>query len=122
MDSGNPSFYAEMLVDVEHDLLSDDIPVTMDENLLISMVNSYGNIFGCDRVEVLNSPEENIELGDDLESNEGYGMEMDMEAPAEEDSSDVYGGNPTSCMSRDDSYLNLCNQLPRIASLPRIDN
>ncbi|XP_045792178.1 uncharacterized protein LOC123886958 [Trifolium pratense] len=131
MDSENPSFYVEMdvrilLDDVEHDLLSDDIVVTIASNdsSLISKVKSFGNVLDLDVVEVLNPPdighEENIELGDDLESNEGNEIKMDIEAAAEEDSRDVYGGNPTSGMSRHDSYLDVVNHLRKIASLPKI--
>ncbi|XP_045811021.1 uncharacterized protein LOC123905461 isoform X1 [Trifolium pratense] len=131
MDSENPSFSVEMdvritLDDVEHDLLSDDIVVTLASNdsSLISKVKSFGNVLDLDPAEVLNPPdighEENIELGDDLESNEGNKIETDIEAAAEEDSRDFYGGNPTSGMSRNDSFLGVVLHLPKIASLPKI--
>ncbi|CAJ2650876.1 unnamed protein product [Trifolium pratense] len=131
MDSENPSSSVEMdvrilLDDVERDLLSDDIVVTIASNdsSLISKVKSFGNVLDFDVVEVLNpldiGHEENIELGDDLESNEGNEIKMDIEAAAEEDSRDVYGGNPTSDMSRHDSFLDAVNHLTKIASLPKI--
>ncbi|KAK2358915.1 hypothetical protein QL285_096056 [Trifolium repens] len=63
---------------------------------------------------------ENIQLGHDLESMQGNRIKKDIKAAAEEDSRDVYGGNPTSGMSRIDSYTNLLLDLPRIESLPRI--
>jgi hypothetical protein len=62
----------------------------------------------------------NIQLGHDLESMPGNRIKKDIKAAAEEDSRDVYGGNPTSGMSRIDSYTNLLLDLPRIESLPRI--
>jgi hypothetical protein len=62
----------------------------------------------------------NIQLGHDLESMPGNRIKKDIKAAAEGNSRDVYGGNPTSGMSRIDSYTNLLLDLPRIESLPRI--
>ncbi|PNX59651.1 hypothetical protein L195_g059793, partial [Trifolium pratense] len=122
-DSRGPSNLDQIrLEDVRHVLLSDDVEVTIasDDSSLISKVKSFGNVLDLNLAEVLNPPdighEENIELGDDLESNEGNGIEMDIEAAAEEDSRDVYGGNPTSGMSRNDSFLDVVLHLPKIAS------
>ncbi|XP_050920883.1 uncharacterized protein LOC127138465 isoform X2 [Lathyrus oleraceus] len=140
MASGNLSSpakrmdYNVMLEDIAHHLLNDNhVTTDSDEISLMSRVNSLCCLLQKDPVEVPNShdnshdsksslegpnDEKNIQLGHDLESMQSNKTKIDMKA-AEEDSRNGYGGHQAPGMSRKDSFGELLQSLPRIASLPK---
>jgi len=111
------------------DMLLDDNQVAFGEISLMPMVNSLECLQQMDHAAASNSlnntsyvegPNDgkHIQLGHDLESIQGNGIQIDMQA-AEEDWRDVHDGNLESGMFRKDSFGDLLFNLPRIASLPK---
>ncbi|AES92461.1 hypothetical protein MtrunA17_Chr4g0073561 [Medicago truncatula] len=121
MASGDPSFsaerleYQQMMDGITQHLLNDNqVTTDSDEKSLMSRVNSLRCLLQMDPPAVPNSHDNTgfIEGPNDAKVN------IDIKA-TEENSRDVYGGNPAPGMSRKDSFGDLLLSLPRIASLPK---